>query len=74
MIMGAYRLAISALRWALAVCVALALDLLECFGPGMLVLADRKFLSWAFLVLVYLVLLGPIVLPGSGRAALSYVC
>jgi hypothetical protein len=28
---------------------ALARDLLEqgCFGPGMLVLADRKFLSWA---------------------------
>ena len=25
----------------------LALDLLPCFGPGMLVLADRKFLSWA---------------------------
>jgi hypothetical protein len=24
----------------------LALDLLGCFGPGMLVLADRKFLSW----------------------------
>ena len=33
----------------------LAADLLGCFGPGMLVLADRKFLSWAaaraFLVL-----------------------
>src|SRR6267154_1844011 len=25
----------------------LALDLLHCFGPGMLVLADRKFLSWS---------------------------
>jgi hypothetical protein len=25
----------------------LALDLLGCFGPGMVVLADRKFLSWA---------------------------
>jgi hypothetical protein len=25
----------------------LALDLLGCFGPGMLVLADRKFLSWS---------------------------
>ena len=25
----------------------LAADLLGCFGPGMLVLADRKFLSWA---------------------------
>jgi hypothetical protein len=25
---------------------ALFLDLLECFGPGQLVLADRKFLSW----------------------------
>jgi hypothetical protein len=25
----------------------LALDLLECFGPGMIVLADRKFLSWS---------------------------
>jgi hypothetical protein len=25
----------------------LALDLLDCFGPGMVVLADRKFLSWA---------------------------
>jgi hypothetical protein len=25
----------------------LALDLLYCFGPGMLVLADRKFLSWS---------------------------
>ena len=24
---------------------SLALDLLGCFGPGMLVLADRKFLS-----------------------------
>jgi hypothetical protein len=26
---------------------ALALDLLECLGPGMLVLADRNFLSWS---------------------------
>jgi hypothetical protein len=26
---------------------ALALDLLECFGPGQVVLADRKFLSWS---------------------------
>jgi hypothetical protein len=26
---------------------ALAMDLLECFGPGMLVLADRNFLSWS---------------------------
>ena len=26
---------------------ALALDLLPCFGPGMLVLADRNFLSWS---------------------------
>jgi hypothetical protein len=25
----------------------LALDLLECFGPGMIVLADRKFLCWS---------------------------
>jgi hypothetical protein len=25
----------------------LALDLLHCFGPGMVVLADRKFLSWS---------------------------
>ena len=25
----------------------LALDLLPCFGPGMLVLADRQFLSWS---------------------------
>jgi hypothetical protein len=25
----------------------LALDLLHCFGPGMLLLADRKFLSWS---------------------------
>ena len=25
----------------------LAADLLGCFGPGMLVLADRKFLSWS---------------------------
>jgi hypothetical protein len=25
----------------------LARDLLDCFGPGMLVLADRKFLSWS---------------------------
>jgi hypothetical protein len=25
----------------------LALDLLRCFGPGMVVLADRKFLSWS---------------------------
>jgi hypothetical protein len=25
----------------------LAEDLLHCFGPGMLVLADRKFLSWS---------------------------
>jgi hypothetical protein len=25
---------------------ALALDLLECFGPGQIVLADRNFLSW----------------------------
>ena len=25
----------------------LALDLLECFGPGQVVLADRKFLSWS---------------------------
>src|SRR5258708_21719380 len=25
----------------------LALDLLHCFGPGMLVLADRNFLSWS---------------------------
>jgi len=25
----------------------LALDLLECFGPGMVVLADRNFLSWS---------------------------
>ena len=24
----------------------LAADLLGCFGPGMVVLADRKFLSW----------------------------
>jgi len=26
---------------------SLAADLLGCFGPGMLVLADRKFLSWS---------------------------
>jgi hypothetical protein len=26
---------------------ALARDLLECFGPGQIVLADRKFLSWS---------------------------
>src|SRR5258708_36481579 len=25
----------------------LALDLLHCFGPGMLVLAERNFLSWS---------------------------
>ncbi len=25
----------------------LAVDLLGCFGPGMVVLADRKFLSWS---------------------------
>ena len=35
--MGAYRTAEQ----------SLARDLLGCFGPGMLVLADRKFLSWS---------------------------